>query len=91
MRTTVTLDPDVEELLREAMERGRKTFKATLNEAVRRGLGGQGRKSEERFVVKARPLGLKPGIDPARIRDLEDELEIQEFLRKTRSLEKRQS
>ncbi len=90
MRTTVTLDADVEQLLREAMQRGRKTFKETLNEAVRRGLKGSRRGGEPPFVVRARPMGLRPGIDPARVRDLDDELELEEFLRKTRALETKQ-
>lgn len=89
MRTTVTLDADVEQLLREAMQRDRKSFKETLNEAVRRGLGKARSEGEPPFEVKARPLGLRPGIDPARVRDLDDELEIEEFLRKTRALESR--
>ena len=87
MRTTVTLDADVEQLLREAMQRGRNSFKATLNEAVRRGLRGQKDGEEPAYVVKARPMGLRPGIDPARVRDLDDELELEEFLRKTRELD----
>jgi hypothetical protein len=91
MRTTVTLDPDVERLLRESMGRGRKTFKQALNEAVRRGLSGQGKRSEEAFVVQARPLGLRAGIDPAHLRDLDDELELEDFLRKTRALQERQA
>jgi Arc/MetJ family transcription regulator len=41
MRTTVTLDEDVVAALqRAARERGT-SFKAVLNDAVRRGLGGQ--------------------------------------------------
>ena len=86
MRTTVTLDADVELLIRRAMERGRKSFKQVLNEAVRRGLKGEGGKDVPAFVVKARPMGLRSGIDPARLRDLDDELEVQEFLRKTQAL-----
>jgi len=39
MRTTVTLDEDVERLLREAMHRSRRGFKETLNLAIRAGLG----------------------------------------------------
>jgi hypothetical protein len=78
MRTTVTLDADVELLLRGAMERGRKSFKQVLNEAVRRGLKGEGGEDMPAFVVKARPRGLRSGLDPAR---------IQEFVRKTRALE----
>ena len=87
MRTTVTLDADVEFLVRGAMERGRKSFKHVLNEAVRRGLKGEGGDEMPAFVVKARPMGLRAGIDPARLRDLDDELEVQEFLRTTQALE----
>jgi hypothetical protein len=35
MRTTVTLDKDVERLLRRAMHSRRKSFKETLNDAIR--------------------------------------------------------
>ena len=87
MRTTVTLDPDVEQLLRESMARGPRTFKQALNEAVRRALGGGSGREEAPFVVKARDLGLRAGIDPAHLRDLDDELEVEEFLRKTKALE----
>jgi len=89
MRTTVTLDEDVVQLLRAATERSRASFKQVLNAAVRRGLKGEQGTVEEPFVVTARPLRLRPGIDPAQIRELDDELEIQEFLRKTRALEAR--
>jgi hypothetical protein len=87
VRTTVTLDPDVEQLLREAMQRGRKSFDETLNEAVRRGLKGTREDSEPAFVVRARFMEFRPGVDPARVRDLDAELEVEEFLRTTRALE----
>jgi hypothetical protein len=38
MRTTVTLDPDVEKLLRRARREGDQSFKTVLNAAIRRGL-----------------------------------------------------
>lgn len=38
MRTTVTLDPDVQALLKEAAHRSGKPFKVALNEAIRAGL-----------------------------------------------------
>jgi hypothetical protein len=88
MRTTVTLDPDVETLLREEMQQGNRSFKQTLNEAVRRGLRGSSAPIEDRFTVEARPLRLRRGIDPGTLRDLDDELEIEEFQRKTRALER---
>jgi uncharacterized protein (DUF4415 family) len=39
MRTTVTLDADVERQLRELMRRQGKGFEETLNDILRRGLG----------------------------------------------------
>jgi predicted transcriptional regulator len=39
MRTTVTLDPDVQRLLDEAQHRSKRPFKQVLNDAVRVGLG----------------------------------------------------
>jgi hypothetical protein len=41
MRTTVTLDPDVQQLLLDAAHRSGKAFKATLNDAVRTALRPQ--------------------------------------------------
>jgi len=83
MRTTVTLDKDVERLLRDAMHRCRSSFKEALNAAVRAGLGGHGpAKKSVPFVVKARPLGLRAGIDPAGFNKLADELEVEAYLKK---------
>lgn len=86
MRTTVTLDPDVDRLLREAQHRMRTTFKETLNQAIRRGLMGTDRERGPRFEVAARPMGLRPGIDPTALRDLDDEMEIDAFLSNARAL-----
>jgi hypothetical protein len=87
MRTTVTLEAEIEQLIRKAMERSRKSFKQVLNEAVRRGFKGEGGDDMPAFVVRAKPMGLRSGIDPARLRDLDDDLEIQRFLQKTKALE----
>ena len=64
MRTTVTLDTDVERMLRNAMHRSRKSFKRALNDAVRSGLRQElGPEKRKRFVVKARSVGLRTGIE----------------------------
>jgi len=74
----VTLDKDVEKLLRDTMHRTRRSFKETLNGAIRRGLQGRRpQRTRARFVVKARPMGLRPGIDPAGLNKLADALEIE--------------
>lgn len=88
MRTTVTVDPDVEALLRQAMQQSGQTFKTTLNQAIRRGLADVVEKSEEPpFVVKAKDMGLRPGIDPNRMQDLADDLELEAYLEVTRRVE----
>ena len=45
MRTTVTLDPDVQSLLKDAAYRSGKSFKAALNDTVRAALGPAGEAS----------------------------------------------
>lgn len=61
MRTTVTLDPDVVAALqRAARERGT-SFKAVLNHAVRRGLGGE--PASRRYRTPSRDMGLRAGVD----------------------------
>lgn len=88
MRTTVTLEPDAEELLRQAMQQTGESFKATLNRAIRRGLADTvPQRLEEPFVVKAKDLGLKPGVDYSKINQLVDEMEVDAYLEVTRKLE----
>jgi hypothetical protein len=61
MRTTVTLDPDVVAALRRvARERGT-SFKAVLNDAVRRGLSGES--VRRRYRTPSRDMGLRTGFD----------------------------
>lgn len=84
MRTTVTLDADAEQLLRDAMHRRRTSFRRTLNDAICAALGGrQGATERARFEVRARPMGLRAGIDPTSLNKLADELEADAFVAKT--------
>jgi hypothetical protein len=88
MRTTVTLDRDVEQLLRDAMQRKRRSFKATLNQAVRKGLGADATPADGTpYEVQARALGLRAGIDPTRLNQLNDELDADAFQEATRRLQ----
>ncbi|MDE2449343.1 MAG: antitoxin [Gammaproteobacteria bacterium] len=80
MRTTVTLDPDVEQLLRDAMQQRRQSFKEALNQAIRAGLSGAALGVADRpFTLSAQPMGLRTGIDPGRLNQLADELESDAF------------
>jgi len=80
VRTTLTLDDDVAAQLREEAARQRLPFKQVVNKAIRLGLrASTAAGSRPPFRVKARPLGLRPGIDPDKLGQLADELEAQAF------------
>ena len=83
MRTTLTLDPDVANRLRQEMRRSGKGMKAVVNDALRLGLGMTAKSIvPPPFEVEAQDLGLRPGIDPNRLNQLVDELEAEETIRK---------
>lgn len=81
MRTTVTLEPDIEAKLHARMRERGLSFKVALNEALRAGLGAthSGRK---RFTVRPLPMGIHPDVDIDRALSLAAEMEDAEILRK---------
>ena len=89
MRTTVTLDPDVEQLLRHATHGSHRNFAQALNDGLRRGLAQFAPAiAAGPFVVKARPMGLRPGLELSRPHDFADGLDAQAFVRTTHKLAK---
>jgi hypothetical protein len=79
MRTTVTIDPDTEALLKEEARRTGLSFKEVLNQAIRRALGW----SEFR-EVKLEPLfprAFPPSFSGAHLNRLADEIDDEETLR----------
>jgi IS4 transposase len=85
MRTTVTLEPDVARMLNDQARRARKSFKETLNAAVRLGLSRISETtSSTEFTIDARPMQLKTGLDGGRLNSLLDELEADAFIEKNR-------
>jgi hypothetical protein len=87
MRTTLTLDADNAERLRELAHRTRKPFKRVLNDALRRGLAeGDVREPQAPYRVKAHPMRLRPGIDPGRLAQFESELDVARFQQQSEDL-----
>ena len=82
MRTTVTLDPDAEALVRKRMRDHGVSFKQALNDAIRLGLAPPGRLN--RFRTETADLGL-PAVNLDRALELAGDLEDEELLRKMRS------
>ena len=87
MRTTLTIDPDNAERLRKLAHRSRLPFKRVLNDALRLGLrGGTMGEADPPFVVKARPMRLKAGVDPMRISQFEADFYVAAFEKKAKRL-----
>ena len=88
----MTLEPDVERLLRRAMELNQESFKTTLNRAIRRGLAGmEGELDDVPFVVEPKDMGLRPGVDAARLQEVADAMEVDAYLDLSRRLETRKA
>jgi hypothetical protein len=84
MRTTLTLDADIAELLRKEIRGGRASLKATVNERLRMGYGIKQKPARRRFHVEPHGSRFRAGVDPARLNQLADELEAGEQAAKIR-------
>lgn len=88
MRTTVTLEPETERLLREAMHQRGQSFNETLNQAVIKGLADLHCDIDKTpFIQQSFPMGLRTGYDPAHLNSLNDDLETDSFLDLSRYLD----
>lgn len=74
MRTTVTLDSDVADLIRDVQHRERKTFKEVVNEALRRGLT-QAAPEAPPYRLRPHHSDVRPGVDVTALNRLADELD----------------
>lgn len=77
MRTTLTLDEDVARKLQGEARRSGRSFKETVNNALRRALNETRQASSEApYRVEARDLGrLRPGLSLDNVADLLEEVE----------------
>lgn len=80
MRTTVTLEPDVEALVRKAMAERHLTFKEAVNAAIRTGLVASDAEREP-YRVPVRALGA-PQVPLTKALQLAADLEDDEIVRK---------
>ena len=85
VRTTLTLDPDVVQRLKGRVAAGNASFKQVVNDTLRRGLAAEPKpKPKKPFRVIPIPGGFKPGIDPHKLNQLLDQLEVEDFVAKER-------
>ena len=83
MRTTLTIEEDVAQQLRQRMAEKKLPLKRVVNDALRVGLSKTGKKERTtRFVVKPHSFGFLPGIDHDKLGQLLDQLDTEDFIRK---------
>jgi hypothetical protein len=76
VRTTLTLDDDVKAKIDQEVRKSGKSFKEAVNYYLRLGLAAPaGMKPAKPFVVRARPLGLPPGLSYDNVEELIEQLE----------------
>ena len=75
MRTTLTLDDDVANLLNKEIHRSGISFKEGVNRFLRLGLMASKRQLRKPFAVNPRPLGLPPGMSYDNIEELLESIE----------------
>jgi hypothetical protein len=76
VRTTLTIDDDIKAKLDEEMRKSGRSFKEAVNYYLRLGMNTPMRtKPAKPFVVRARPLGLPPGLSYDNVEELIEQLE----------------
>lgn len=80
MRTTVTLDPDTERMIRERMRKRGVSFKQALNDSIR---AGNAAPRADGGATRPRSMGA-PKADLTKALQLADELEDAELIGKLR-------
>ena len=76
MRTTLTLDDDVQAKLDQEARRSGRSFKEVVNYYLRIGLDARNSAEPPRkFVVRARPMGLREGLSYESIASLLEQVE----------------
>jgi hypothetical protein len=82
MRTTVTLDPDTERIIREWMRERGVSFKHALNDAIRAGQASTRQGTARKFKQKTFPLGAEQYFRWDKALATADAMEDEEIIRK---------
>jgi Arc/MetJ family transcription regulator len=79
-RTTVTIDPDVDALLRRAMRERGVPYKVAVNDAIRAGLGSPA--TRRKRATRTFRMGFEPALPWDKALRLAADLEDEELLRR---------
>ena len=84
MRTTLTIDPDVAERLKQELSSGEQTLKQVVNDRLRMGFGVKPPKKQRPYRVRAHNSAYRPGIDRTKLSQIVDEIEVEAIMSKAR-------
>jgi hypothetical protein len=82
MRTTITLDADVEQLLKNTIRERDISFKEAVNDAIRMGLKGPVAGKQRRFKQRTYRMGSEQNFSLVKALQVAGMLEDEELLRK---------
>ena len=80
MRTTLTIDDDIADALKEQAKLLERPFKQVVNDILRRGLSPASiREPAPEYRIVPNRSQLVPGVDPLKLNQLDDELQAGEM------------
>ena len=76
----MTLEDDLARRLKELARSSDRNFKEVVNDAIRKGLslGEAAPDGQERFTVQPKACGFRTGVDPTKLNQLYDDLEMED-------------
>ena len=77
MRTTLTIDSDVAERIRQETRSGKRSLKEVINDRLRAGFGMTPRSTHEPFQVEPHASSYRPGVDAGKLNQLLDDLDAE--------------
>ena len=86
MRTTLTLDDRIDHALRVLAAKHRVSYREMVNRTLRLGLATQQEAGQAlpRFVVRPHRGGFRPAVDPEKLNQVVDDLEVEDFMAESR-------
>jgi hypothetical protein len=80
MRTTLTIDSDVAERIRQETRSGKRSLKEVINDRLRAGFGMTPRSTPAAFKVDPHASSYQPGVDAGKLNQLLDDLDAEACL-----------
>jgi hypothetical protein len=77
MRTTLTIDSDVAERIRQETRSGKRSLKEVINDRLRVGFGMTPRSTHEPFQVEPHASSYRLGVDAGKLKQLLDDLDAE--------------